>query len=114
MKKRFIAASLIGLGLAVAALQWLHIGLKFLLFFRDYKGELFVNHVGEDRFIMAYVVGFLMTLMGVTSLFLVRRERIGTRFLAWISLCLNLLAPVCLFIMHRMGILVEYGEAMRV
>jgi len=107
-----LARCAVALALLGAAIQWVHIAHRIRLFIVAYDCRPGVNHLADGFFRDAYLAhAGLMVLSGLAlwRLWPVRWERI----VACVPLALHILAVIALFVMHREGVLVEYGEFLR-
>jgi hypothetical protein len=97
-------------GAALAIIQWWQICYRLHLFYVDYKGELFVNHI--DGFGLIYVLDALLLLTATFSFRIFQNEKRWRNAALFVG-STNLAGWLALIVMHRTGILVEYPEFIR-
>jgi len=107
MKK--LAPLLIASAGAAAAFQWWQIAYRLRLFFVDYGGERGANHISDGDFMLIYLTNALLLVVALCALRALRNSKSWRIFATSIGTA-NLLGWLTLFVMHRTGALVEYGE----
>jgi hypothetical protein len=107
--KRKVAALFIFVGAVLAAVQWWQIAYRLHLFYVDYKGEPYANHIGDGDFTLIYIVNASLLLTAAFSFRIFCAEK-PWRNTALIIGSVNLAGWLALFLMHRTGILVGYAE----
>lgn len=108
-----LAAILIKVCLALAVLQWWQIVYRLLLFYRDYQGKRYVNHIGDDVFTIIHVVNVVLLSAGVYAVWTFWHESAAWRRLVISVAVANLAAWLTFIYMHATGILVGYMEFIR-
>jgi hypothetical protein len=108
--KRKVALLFIFVGAVLATVQWWQIAYRLHLFYVDYKGEPYANHI--DGFAPIYVTNALLLLTVAFSFREFRNEKTW-RNAALIVGSINLAGWLAFFFMHRTGILIEYIEFIR-
>ncbi len=104
-----VLAGIAAVGAGVAVLvTWLEIAYRFMLFYGTYGAKKGLNHVADDYFssFCTIAAASLAASLAVTFLFPRRWIRIMTFGVAVAAL----MSGLTLFLMHRTGILVTYGE----
>ena len=96
-----------------AGVQWWQIVYRLQLFYRDYHGERYANHVGDDVFTIIHVVNVLLLFFGVYSAWTFWREPGGWRWLSVGTTAANVAAWLTFIYMHAAGVLVGYMEFIR-
>jgi hypothetical protein len=115
-QRKFVFAltvSMIVVAGAMAGLQWWQIAYRFRLFFVDCHGERGVNHIGDGDFMLIYIVNAILLASTVFGVRAVWYESRGWRLAGLIVGVSNAIGCLALFLMHRTGTLVEYGESIR-
>jgi hypothetical protein len=107
-----LAVLFIFVAATVAAIQWWQIAYRLHLFYVDYKGEPYVNHIGVGDFALIYIANALLLLSAAFSFREFRNEKTW-RNAALIIGSVNLAGWLAFFLMHKTGILVEYIEFIR-
>jgi|ERR1017187_8920628 hypothetical protein len=107
--KRKVALLFIFVGAVLATVQWWQIAYRLHLFYVDYKGEPYANHIGDDDFTLIYIVNALLLLTAAFSIRVFRAEK-PWRNAALIVGSANLAGWLALILMHRTGVLVGYTE----
>lgn len=108
--RRRIGQALLVICVVGAVAQWWYIVLKARLFVVDYQCQLYVNHVGADVFVLAYVMNAFLLLFGLGGVLLLRDGSVRVKTFALIPLAANVLGWISFFLMHRCGMLVTYEE----
>ena len=111
--KKTTGSILMFTGFVFALFQWWQIFYRIFLFVSKYDCKYNVNHIGNGDFFIIYIFNFLMILFEICSFALIWRTRKIVKNLAIISILGNILGCISFYIMHKMGILVEYAEFIR-
>ncbi|MBS0262309.1 MAG: hypothetical protein JSS02_10195 [Planctomycetes bacterium] len=90
--------------------QWSQIAYRLTLFYRDYGGERYVNHVGDDVFIIIHVVNVALLIVGVFSIWVFWEASVAWRWIIVGIAGSNALAWLTLIYLHATGMLVGYDE----
>jgi hypothetical protein len=109
--KTFATSLVAGAGM-FCVIQWWQIAYRLWLFYADYGCERGVNHIDGGDFLMIYVVDVFLLSASLFAFRIFRQDR-AWRFGAAVIGILNALGWLTLFIMHKTGVLVEYGEFIR-
>jgi len=96
-----------GAGVAVLV-TWLEIAYRFTLFYGTYGAKKGLNHVADDYFSSFYTIVAASLVASLVATFVVRRR--GSRIATLGVAVAGLTSGLTLFLMHRTGILVTYGE----
>lgn len=108
MMKKVAALTIAAGGAFVAMNQWIYIIYKIVMFYRDYKGVPYANHVGDDVLIMAYIIDAFIITAGIISYILIKSESIKYRIIALVPLLMNLAGCITFMLMQHYAILVGY------
>jgi hypothetical protein len=107
------ATTLTAFGIVFAGVQWWQIGYRLQLFYRDYGGERYSNHVGDDVFPVIQLANVMLLFAGVFSVCTFWREPGAWRWLAASTAAANAIAWLSFIYVHATGVLVGYGEFIR-
>ena len=107
------ATILTTVGMWGAGVQWWQIVYRLQLFYRDYHGERYTNHVGDDVFTIIHVVNVLLLFVGVFSTWTFWREPGVWRWVVVSIVAVNAAAWLTFSYMHATGMLVGYMEFIR-
>jgi hypothetical protein len=99
--------------IAFAGLQWWQIVYRVQLFYRDYGGERYANHVGDDVFIFIHVFNIALLFAGAFAAWTHWREPGAWRWYVVSIAAANLIAWLAFIYMHATGVLVGYNEFIR-
>lgn len=102
-----------GICVMLAVVQWWQIIYRLRIFYHDFHGERYANHVGDDVFFVIHFVNTMLLLAGCYLSWMLRREPKAWR---WSVVCVtaaNVVAWLAFFYMHATGILVGYMEFMQ-
>src|SRR5438093_4188637 len=94
----------------VAVLQWWQIAYRLRLFLTDCHGERGVNHIGDGAFTFIYIVNAILLAGVVFALRVFWRDGRGWRIATGVVGLGNAFGWLTFAVMHRTGVLVEYGE----
>jgi hypothetical protein len=108
-----LACILTALGIVLAGLQWWQIVYRVQLFYRDYGGERYVNHIGDDVFAVIHAVNVALLLAGAFAAWTFWREPGAWRWLVVSIAAANAIAWLTFIYMHATGMLVGYHEYIR-
>lgn len=97
----------------MAGFQWWQIAYRLRLFLVDYQRERGVNHIGDGDFALIYIANSLLLVAAVFGVRVLWRDSRSWRIAGLVVGTTNVLGCLTLFVMHRTGILVEYGEFIR-
>jgi hypothetical protein len=81
--------------------------------FAEYGGRRYANHVGDDSFVVIYIINALAIAALAAALLVFWKPHPRWRMAAVLTGTCNLGACLTFFVMHRVGALVEYGEFIR-
>ena len=110
---RSLTASILLSGAGLLGLfQWSQIVYRLRLFWGEYHAVLGVNHIADGDFALIYFINALGVAAVLYALYVFWRNR-GWRAASIAVALVNVCGWVALFIMHRTGMLVEYGEFLR-
>lgn len=108
-----LATMLTVIGIVLAGVQWWQIVYRVRLYYRDYGGKPWVNHIGDDVFTVIHATNILLLLSGTSAIWAFRRERRAWSWsVAGITVA-NVTAWLTFTYMHATGVLVEYHEFVR-
>ena len=110
--KNLAAAMIVGAGV-MAGVQWWQIAYRLRLFFVDYHSERGMNHIGDGDFTLIYIANLLLLAAAVFGVRAFWHDARGWRISGLVVSTMNAVGCLCLFVMHRTGVLVEYGEFIR-
>lgn len=96
-----------------AGLQGWHIVYRLQLFFHDYHGKRYANHVGDGLFAIVHAVNILLLLAGAFSVWALRLETGVTRWTTAGIAVANLAAWLAITYMRATGVLVSYTESIQ-
>lgn len=101
-----------GAGVVLALVQWWQIAYRVRLFYRDYAGEPYTNHVGDDVFVIVHVFNASFVILGVFLAFRLWSQSGWWWRFSVIVTCVNAAAWLTFVYLHASGILVGYLEFM--
>ena len=110
---RNLATALVAAAGTAGLFQWSQIVYRLQLFFDDYHGEPGVNHIGNGDFALIYFANGLLLAVAAYGFFVFWRLSRGWCMVSAAVAAVNVLGWITLFVMHRTGALVEYGEFIR-
>ena len=93
-----------------AGVQWWQIAYRLYLFYRDYGGERYANHVDDEVFVVIHVVNVVLLFAAVFAAGIFWRAPGMWR---WCAICVaaaNGIAWLTFVCMHATGVLVGYSE----
>ena len=93
----------------VSVIQWWQIAYRLWLFYTDSRGERGINHIGDGDFLMIYVANGFLLGAALFAFRIFRQDKVWQIGAAIVGI-LNSLGWLVLFLMHKTGVLVEYGE----
>lgn len=108
-----IATIFFAVGIFFAGLQWWQIFYRVHLYYSDYGGQRYVNHVGDDVFTIIHVINVTLLLTGAFSAWAFWRQPPGWRWFGTVITLANAGAWLAFTYMHSSGILVGYDEFLR-
>ncbi|MEO5913533.1 MAG: hypothetical protein ABIS50_04830 [Luteolibacter sp.] len=108
-----LAILLTAFGIVFAGLQWWQIVYRLRLFYGDYGGERYANHIGDGIFTMIHVVNVALLFAGAFSAWAFWREPGAWRRLVFSIAAANAIAWLTFIYLHATGVLVEYDEFFR-
>ena len=106
-----LATIFLAFGIVLAGHQWWQIFYRIRLFYQDYGGVKYTNHVGDGLFTIIHIVNILGLLTGAFSIWALWREPGMRRWWSAAVIATNLIAWVTFSYLHATGMLVGYTEA---
>jgi hypothetical protein len=94
----------------ICGYTWWQIGCRVHLFYAEYGGRRWVNHVSDGTFEAAYVAGIVAACLALVPWRVFRESFRSVSRAATVIAVFNVLGVLGIFLMHRSGILVTYME----
>jgi len=108
--KKFNVIAFAFFGGVIAFLQWQQIVYRLNLFYTDYRGERYVNHIDDVVFPMIHFVNAGLLVASAWTLRRNWRSSGGWIWFACAVAAANVIAWASFIYMHRAGILIGYNE----
>lgn len=106
-----LATIFLAFGIVLAGLQWWQIVYRVRIFYQDYGGVKYANHIGDGLFTIIHIVNILGLLTGAFSIGAFWRESGMRRWWAGCVTAANAIAWLTFSYLHATGMLVGYTEA---